>query len=125
MSASAQSTLAVADPPEASCLVSVVIPCLNEAENIERCVTAAREAIERMGALGEVVVADNNSEDDSARLASEYVELLDSIGDPEMTVGLLFGAIVAKWESGDIAAALRLAQRVIDLADGDVAAVIG
>ncbi len=30
-------------------LVSVVIPCLNEAENIERCVTAAREAIVRDG----------------------------------------------------------------------------
>ena len=30
-------------------LVSVVIPCLNEAENIERCVTAALEAIERHG----------------------------------------------------------------------------
>src|SRR5580692_11199569 len=50
-------------------LVSVVIPCLNEAENIESCVTAALEAIVRMGVHGEVVVADNNSEDDSARLA--------------------------------------------------------
>jgi glycosyltransferase involved in cell wall biosynthesis len=50
-------------------LVSVVIPCLNEAENIERCVTAAREALERMGVPGEVVVADNDSEDDSARVA--------------------------------------------------------
>jgi glycosyltransferase involved in cell wall biosynthesis len=47
----------------------VVIPCLNEAENIESCVTAALEAILRMGVSGEVVVADNNSEDDSARLA--------------------------------------------------------
>jgi glycosyltransferase involved in cell wall biosynthesis len=52
-------------------LVSVVIPCLNEAENIESCVRAALEAIERMGVPGEVVVADNNSEDDSARLAEE------------------------------------------------------
>ncbi len=52
-------------------LVSVVIPCLNEAENIESCVTAALEAIERMGVLGEVVVADNNSEDGSARLAEQ------------------------------------------------------
>ena len=52
-------------------LVSVVIPCLNEAENIETCVTAALEAIERMGVRGEVVVADNNSEDDSARLAEQ------------------------------------------------------
>jgi glycosyltransferase involved in cell wall biosynthesis len=50
-------------------LVSVVIPCLNEAENIEECVTAARKALERMQVAGEVVVADNDSEDDSARLA--------------------------------------------------------
>jgi glycosyltransferase involved in cell wall biosynthesis len=50
-------------------LVSVVIPCLNEAENIESCVTAALEAIVRMGVRGEVLVADNNSEDDSAQLA--------------------------------------------------------
>jgi glycosyltransferase involved in cell wall biosynthesis len=52
-------------------LVSVVIPCLNEAENIVSCVTAALEAIVRMGVHGEVVVADNNSEDDSARLAEQ------------------------------------------------------
>jgi glycosyltransferase involved in cell wall biosynthesis len=50
-------------------LVSVVIPCLNEAENIQECVTAAREALHRMQVPGEVVVADNNSEDDSAGLA--------------------------------------------------------
>jgi len=50
-------------------LVSVVIPCLNEAENIEECVTAALKALETMGVAGEVVVADNDSEDDSARIA--------------------------------------------------------
>jgi glycosyltransferase involved in cell wall biosynthesis len=62
-------------PPSAEAgqvpLVSVVIPCLNEAENIEVCVRAAREAIDQMGARGEVIVADNDSEDDSARLAAE------------------------------------------------------
>jgi glycosyltransferase involved in cell wall biosynthesis len=50
-------------------LVSVVIPCLNECENIEACVTAARRALETMGVPGEIVVADNNSEDNSAQLA--------------------------------------------------------
>ncbi len=55
----------VADRP----LVSVVIPCLNEAENIEACVTQAREALERNGIPGEVVVADNASEDGSPALA--------------------------------------------------------
>jgi glycosyltransferase involved in cell wall biosynthesis len=52
-------------------LVSVVIPCLNEAENIESCVTAALDTLRRMGVQGEVVVADNDSDDDSARLAEE------------------------------------------------------
>jgi len=51
--------------------VSVVIPCLNEAENVGRCVHAARAALERMGRPGEVLVVDNASEDDSARLAAE------------------------------------------------------
>ncbi|MGH2852901.1 MAG: glycosyltransferase family 2 protein [Solirubrobacteraceae bacterium] len=50
-------------------LVSVVIPCLNEAENIERCVRAACEVLERTGTDGEVIVVDNGSEDGSAALA--------------------------------------------------------
>jgi glycosyltransferase involved in cell wall biosynthesis len=50
-------------------LISVVIPCLNEAKNIQACVTAALEAIVRMGVPGEVIVADNDSDDDSAHLA--------------------------------------------------------
>jgi glycosyltransferase involved in cell wall biosynthesis len=61
-----------ADPEERSALlVSVVIPCLNEAENIEACVTDALKAIQQMGVSGEVVVADNNSDDDSAQLAED------------------------------------------------------
>jgi glycosyltransferase involved in cell wall biosynthesis len=51
-------------------LVSVVIPCLNEEENIEQCVRAALGAMERAGIPGEVVVADNDSEDRSAELAT-------------------------------------------------------
>ena len=56
--------------PEASTLVSVVIPCLNEAENIELCVTTAREVLANNGIDGEVLVVDNASEDDSAALAA-------------------------------------------------------
>jgi len=64
-------TLARSDEGEHAPLVSVVIPCLNEAENIQLCVTAALRALERMGVPGEVVVADNGSEDDSAQLAED------------------------------------------------------
>jgi glycosyltransferase involved in cell wall biosynthesis len=49
--------------------VSVVIPCLNEEENITACVDAARLALEVAGLSGEVIVVDNASEDHSAELA--------------------------------------------------------
>src|SRR3712207_6764231 len=50
--------------------VSVVIPCLNEAENIELCVRTARQVLEDNNIPGEVVVADNASEDGSPDLAA-------------------------------------------------------
>jgi glycosyltransferase involved in cell wall biosynthesis len=49
--------------------VSVVIPCLNEADSIAQCVIAARRVLDEHGLEGEVVVVDNGSEDDSATLA--------------------------------------------------------
>jgi glycosyltransferase involved in cell wall biosynthesis len=61
---------ALAGEPTASpCLVSVVIPCLNEAESVETCVTAALSTLEHHAIPGEVIVADNGSEDGSAALA--------------------------------------------------------
>jgi hypothetical protein len=56
---------------------------------------------------------------ESSRLASEQAELLESIGDPTMTVGLLYGANFAKLQAGEAVEAMQLAQRVIDLAAGD------
>jgi len=50
--------------------VSVVIPCLNEAESIGACVRAAREALDDGGYRGEVLVVDNGSTDGSGQLAS-------------------------------------------------------
>lgn len=54
-----------------ACTVSVVIPCLNEEENIEACVRQALDAIANANLDGEVVVADNNSTDRSAELATK------------------------------------------------------
>ena len=56
--------------PDDELVVSVVIPCLNEEENIAHCVLAAREALQEAGIPGEVVVADNASEDNSAEVAA-------------------------------------------------------
>jgi glycosyltransferase involved in cell wall biosynthesis len=51
--------------------VSVVIPCLNEAENIVECVTRARTVLAEHGIAGEVIVADNASDDRSGELAAQ------------------------------------------------------
>ena len=44
-------------------LVSVVIPCLNEAETIERVRRPVPQALSATSLPGEVVVADNGSDD--------------------------------------------------------------
>ena len=54
----------------ATLVVSVVIPCLNEAASIERCVRAARDTLARAGIEGEVIVVDNGSDDGSGDLAA-------------------------------------------------------
>jgi glycosyltransferase involved in cell wall biosynthesis len=50
-------------------LVSVVLPCLNEAEGVGPCVEQALRTIHGMGCKGEVVVVDNGSTDGSAEIA--------------------------------------------------------
>ena len=51
--------------------VSVVIPCLNEANSIGICVTKAIEAFRAAGLRGEVIVADNGSTDGSIEIAEK------------------------------------------------------
>src|SRR5689334_12950153 len=64
----------VAAPPEPDLdlpEVSVVIPCLNEAETLAACITKALEGFRAHGLKGEVVVADNGSTDGSQGIARE------------------------------------------------------
>jgi glycosyltransferase involved in cell wall biosynthesis len=49
--------------------ISVVMPCLNEAESVGICVEKALEGIRRTGLCGEVVVSDNGSTDGSPEIA--------------------------------------------------------
>ena len=49
--------------------VSVVMPCLNEADTLAICIKKAHRAFREGGILGEVVVADNGSTDGSAAIA--------------------------------------------------------
>jgi glycosyltransferase involved in cell wall biosynthesis len=55
------------DQPE----VTVVLPCLNEAATVGRCVEKALRAFEADGLRGEVVVSDNGSSDGSQEIAAK------------------------------------------------------
>jgi class 3 adenylate cyclase len=56
---------------------------------------------------------------ESSQLASEFTSLVESIGDPSLTAALLWATLGPKLQMGEITEVIRLAQRVIDLADGD------
>src|SRR5690348_7399615 len=64
-------TSSVAERPDeiASLEISVVIPCLNEANSIGICIEKARRAFDAGGLRGEIVVADNGSTDGSIEIA--------------------------------------------------------
>jgi glycosyl transferase family 2 len=49
--------------------VTVLLPCLNEAETIATCVQKARRSLDELGVRGEVVVSDNGSADGSQAIA--------------------------------------------------------
>jgi glycosyltransferase involved in cell wall biosynthesis len=51
--------------------VSIVMPCLNEAETLATCIQQAQQAIEREGLAAEIIVADNGSTDGSQVIAKE------------------------------------------------------
>ena len=49
--------------------LSIVMPCLDEAETLEACVSKAQRFLREHGVAGEVIVADNGSRDGSPALA--------------------------------------------------------
>jgi hypothetical protein len=49
--------------------LTIVMPCLNEAETLAACIQKARLGLERAGVRGEIVVADNGSTDGSLAIA--------------------------------------------------------
>jgi class 3 adenylate cyclase len=74
-------------------------------------------AIGMTGLATELMYAGRAQE--GSQLASEQMELLESIGDPNLTIGLAFVAFANWFESGEFGEILRWSQTVIDLAGGD------
>ncbi|MBV1868971.1 MAG: glycosyltransferase family 2 protein [Marinosulfonomonas sp.] len=65
--------------------VSIVMPCLNEAATIGPCIKMAKEAIQILkteyNLTGEIIVADNGSEDGSQKIASDAGAMVVSVSE--------------------------------------------
>jgi glycosyltransferase involved in cell wall biosynthesis len=58
--------------------VSIVMPCLNEAETLARCIGHAQSAVAKGGLSAEIIVADNGSSDGSQQIARDLrVKVVD------------------------------------------------
>jgi glycosyltransferase involved in cell wall biosynthesis len=59
-------------PADSAVELSVVMPCLNEAETLGICIEKAQTAMQAAGIAGEIIVADNGSTDGSQAIAESY-----------------------------------------------------
>jgi hypothetical protein len=78
--------------------LTVVMPCLNEAETVATCVTKAVRFIADSGISGEVVVADNGSTDGSRQLAEEAGARVVPVKDKGYGNALMGGIVAARGE---------------------------
>jgi glycosyltransferase involved in cell wall biosynthesis len=78
--------------------LTVVIPCLNEAETVATCVSKAVRFIEQSGIDGEVVVADNGSTDGSRQLAADAGARVVPVRDRGYGNALMGGILASRGE---------------------------
>ena len=71
--------------------VSVVIPCLNEAETIATVISEARTALDQSGINGEIIVADNGSSDGSPDISRRAGARVVTVPDPGYGSALMGG----------------------------------
>lgn len=75
--------------------VSVVLPCLNEAETLRGCINAATRCLAGAGIRGEVIVADNGSTDGSREIAASAGARLVAVAERGYGAALMSGCSAA------------------------------
>jgi len=51
--------------------LSILMPCLNEAETLPTCILKAQSSLKKLNITGEIIIADNGSTDDSRAIATQ------------------------------------------------------
>jgi hypothetical protein len=76
--------------------ISVVMPCLNEADTLGICIDKALRAIKELGIPGEVIVADNGSRDGSPEIARQKGARVVAVTQPGYGAALMGGIAAAQ-----------------------------
>src|ERR1700722_13966602 len=79
--------------------LTILMPCLNEAETLAACIKKARAGIERAGVTGEILIADNGSTDGSIELAEKLGARVRHVKERGYGNALRYGiaAAAGKW----------------------------
>jgi glycosyltransferase involved in cell wall biosynthesis len=88
----AQTVASDKDLPE----VSIIMPCLNEADTLAACISKASRALKEHKIAGEIIVADNGSTDGSQAIANRLGARLVEIRDRGYGNALMAGIAVAR-----------------------------
>lgn len=83
-------------PVSADCELTILMPCLNEAETIERCIIAAREFLNSSQVKGEILIADNGSTDGSQALATKLGARVVAVPLRGYGAALYYGSLAAQ-----------------------------
>jgi glycosyltransferase involved in cell wall biosynthesis len=78
--------------------VSVVMPCLNEAETLETCIEKAAKALVSNNIVGEIIIADNGSTDGSQAIATRLGTQLVNVRERGYGHALMGGIAAARGE---------------------------
>src|SRR5665213_4121961 len=84
--------------PERSPELSIVMPCLNEADTIAICIEKAQRAIGEHGIAAEIVIADNGSTDGSQEIARRHGARVIAVDERGYGAALMGGINAARGE---------------------------
>ena len=79
--------------------LTILMPCLNEAETLARCIEKAKTGLQKSGVVGEILIADNGSTDGSQAIAEKNGARVVAVREKGYGSALIGGARAArgKW----------------------------
>lgn len=76
--------------------LTILMPCLNEAETLEVCIQKAKTFLETSGVAGEILIADNGSTDGSVEIAEKCGARVEHVSEKGYGAALIGGCKAAK-----------------------------